>query len=269
MFPFSFISGGGASFIGLLDLYPNAAMAYSLRKLRAEYAGSAVRIRRSSDNAESDIGFLANGNFNSAAAVAFCGVGNGFITTWYDQSGNGRNQTETSAANQPQIVASGAIITSNGKPAISYDGVNDVLSTPITLNTGAVLSMFSVMRTSDNIGLQYYDKAANNKWTFIFTSGNSSTQISDRFTNAVIAKNSNIITPITRNDWFLEFANNLQHISYLRGTVSVEAWASFSLMGYVGAETSGFHNEVIIYTSNQDANRAAITTLINQYYGTY
>lgn len=44
----------------LLDTYPNAAVAYSLRKLRTAYTGSAIRVRRSVDNAEQDIGFIGN-----------------------------------------------------------------------------------------------------------------------------------------------------------------------------------------------------------------
>ena len=43
----------------LLDSYPGASVAYSLRKLSSTYAGSAIRVRRSSDNAEQDINFTA------------------------------------------------------------------------------------------------------------------------------------------------------------------------------------------------------------------
>jgi hypothetical protein len=53
-------SGGGSAFVGLLDDYPTAAAAYSLRKLRNGYSGNAIRVRRSSDNAELNIGFVAN-----------------------------------------------------------------------------------------------------------------------------------------------------------------------------------------------------------------
>jgi hypothetical protein len=42
----------------LLDTYSGAAVAYSLRKLRTAYSGSAIRVRRSSDNAEQDFGFV-------------------------------------------------------------------------------------------------------------------------------------------------------------------------------------------------------------------
>ena len=52
------------SFVGLLDLYPSAAAAYSVRKLRAAYTGNAIRVRRSSDNTEQNIGFDATGNLD-------------------------------------------------------------------------------------------------------------------------------------------------------------------------------------------------------------
>jgi hypothetical protein len=41
----------------LLDTYSGAAAAYSLRLLDSSYVGSAIRVRRSSDNTEQDIGF--------------------------------------------------------------------------------------------------------------------------------------------------------------------------------------------------------------------
>ena len=47
-------------FDGLLDQYGDAAAAYSLRKLRSGYTGSAIRVRRSSDNTERDMGFYDN-----------------------------------------------------------------------------------------------------------------------------------------------------------------------------------------------------------------
>jgi len=44
----------------LLDTYSSAIVAYSLRKLRTAYSGAAIRVRRSSDNTETDIGFVNN-----------------------------------------------------------------------------------------------------------------------------------------------------------------------------------------------------------------
>jgi hypothetical protein len=61
----------------LLDLYPNAAVAYSLRKLRNAYSGSAIRVRRSSDNAEQNISFVGN-NLDTASLLSFVGAENLF-----------------------------------------------------------------------------------------------------------------------------------------------------------------------------------------------
>jgi hypothetical protein len=44
----------------LLDTYSGAAAAYSLRRLSGAYTGSAIRVRRASDNTEQDIGFVSN-----------------------------------------------------------------------------------------------------------------------------------------------------------------------------------------------------------------
>jgi len=69
----------------LLDLYPNAAAAYSVRKLRSAYTGSAIRVRRSSDNTEQDIQpqIVSSGNvilMNSKPSVQFDGT-NDFLST--------------------------------------------------------------------------------------------------------------------------------------------------------------------------------------------
>ena len=116
-------SGDAALLLALDQIGAPSAAAYSLRKLRAAYTGSAIRVRRSSDNAEVDIGFASNGDLDTTALLAHVGSGNGFVTTWYDQSGNARNATQATAGNQPRIVSNGAAITVNGVPSIDYTGI--------------------------------------------------------------------------------------------------------------------------------------------------
>jgi trimeric autotransporter adhesin len=98
------------------------AAAYSLRRLYASYTGAAIRVRRSSDNAQRDIGFIGE-HLDVFALLVFVGNGSGFVTTWYDQSGNGRHATQTDPARQPRIVTNGATITVNGVPSIDYTGI--------------------------------------------------------------------------------------------------------------------------------------------------
>lgn len=126
--------------LGSLPKYPllldnlSAAAAYSLRKLRNGYTGAAIRVRRSSDNAEQDIGFTAAGDLNNDALLAFVGSNSSFVTTWYDQSGNGRNATQTTAANQPRIVNAGVIDYYNGKPGVfGASAANNLLTPSMTV----------------------------------------------------------------------------------------------------------------------------------------
>ena len=113
-------AAAGGSFSGVLDGISNVAAAYSLRKLRSAYSGYAVRVRRSSDSTEQDIGFDGSGNFDNSSFSSFVGAGTGYVRTWYDQSGNSADVTQTNTIYQPQI----ALSAINGKPTILSQSSN-------------------------------------------------------------------------------------------------------------------------------------------------
>lgn len=92
--------------------------AFSVRKLRSAYAGAAFRVRRASDNAEQDIGFSADGRLDTSALLTFCAATDGFVTTWYDQTGNLRHLTQATTTAQPQIVSAGAVLRQDNNPAL-------------------------------------------------------------------------------------------------------------------------------------------------------
>ncbi|GGA84703.1 T9SS type A sorting domain-containing protein [Puia dinghuensis] len=95
-----------------------ALVAFSVRQLSSAYAGKCINVRRSSDNTTKDIGFTAAGDLDTATLKTFVGGGTGYVTIWYDQSGNGYNATQTTAANQPAIDSLGVINRDNGQPSI-------------------------------------------------------------------------------------------------------------------------------------------------------
>lgn len=99
---------------------------YSLRKLSTGYKGQAIRVRRSSDNAELDIGFLGR-NLDTNSLLSFVGSGSGFVTTWYNQSGWGGNLIQPEVARQPSMVINGVVNNENGTPAVSFDYINDLM----------------------------------------------------------------------------------------------------------------------------------------------
>ncbi|HCP93644.1 MAG TPA: hypothetical protein DIU05_06395, partial [Bacteroidetes bacterium] len=155
-----------------------SSLALSIRKLRSAYTGPAIRVRRSTDSLEANIGFLANGNLDTVTLKAFVGVGNnGFVTTWYDQSGNNRNAVQTTAGFQPTIVAGGTISYFNNRPTFVYDGVDDGFRVSnLPTQTDNVNSLFWIQRTTD---VNYMPMNNNGgSWTMIASSGdNTSTDI--------------------------------------------------------------------------------------------
>lgn len=67
-----------------------------------------MRVRRSSDNEETDIGALANGWVDKATLTAFMGTDDLFVTKLYAQSGS-IDLTQTTAAAPPQIATDGTL----------------------------------------------------------------------------------------------------------------------------------------------------------------
>jgi hypothetical protein len=98
----------------LLDSYP-AFAAYSTRQL-SKFSTKCMRVRRSSDDAEADIGF-SGGLLDETAIATHCGASLGYVDTWYDQSGNARNAIQATLADQPQIYDGSVVLKENGKPA--------------------------------------------------------------------------------------------------------------------------------------------------------
>ena len=149
-----------------LDLQIPSAVSYSLRLLSTCYNGYAIQVRRSSDDALQDIGFDANGNLDVAALRTFVGNGNGFVTIWYDQSGNGRNLIQTTLSRQPTIVNGGVVYLKNDKPTIYVDNTDDGMNFP---GTSYLTSMpFTVNAVagsnSDNGGSRRALDARDNNW---------------------------------------------------------------------------------------------------------
>lgn len=114
---------GGVNFVGPLDGYTTSMTgAWSVsRRLLSSYTGSLIRIRRSSDSAEQDIGANGLGDLDTAAITTFVGSNSAFVRTIYHQNG-GVNLVQATAATQPRIVNAGTLDTVNGKPACLFTG---------------------------------------------------------------------------------------------------------------------------------------------------
>ena len=98
---------------------PGAPLAvFPMRKYKV-YTGPYARVRRETDNVETDIS--VNGNaFDLAAAQTFAGpLTRLAVTTMYDATGNGNHATNTNPATQPLLQLDRLV---NGLPVITFDG---------------------------------------------------------------------------------------------------------------------------------------------------
>lgn len=274
----SFANVSDTSTTKLLDLYSGAAVAYSLRKLSSTYSGSAIRVRRSSDNAEQNIGFNSDGSLDTVSLLSFVGSGNGFVTTWYDQSGNVRNAFQSSAASQPKIVNSGSLILENGKPTVSF-------TTSHTLAT-------------DTQNLSFYDCAI----SFVSKniSGSGAVGIFGYGTNGQQNRNRYLGTYISTLTFFYWGTDNQSNITGMGDTTSslyslnfqsssanfyknssTQTNSVFTLLNttsssfaineiYTRGERANINfSEGIFYTSGMSTNMSGIRSNQNSYYSLY
>ena len=75
------------------------------------------------------------------AAVGVTEVG-GVVSAWADQSGNGQNFSQATAAQRPTLLATGG---PRSLPCISFDGSNDALATTSSLSFPSGCSIFAVL----------------------------------------------------------------------------------------------------------------------------
>ena len=277
----------GITFTGLLDEYGGAAAAYSLRKLSSSYSGDAVVVRRSSDNATQSIGFV-NNELDRTTLNSFCSGANGFITTWFDQSGNGFNATQTTATDQPKIFDSvTGVVEINGKPSIDFTGTGhletvdtgiDVLIEQIQIvayNNSQITSTSSLQQLINTYGSAGFEGLAVGASTGALTN-ETFTILNNGTAREAITDIINVGSHLFTVDW-----NGSQHNIYLDSNTGnyISAATPVQLnsrriaigtrFGALIFDFQGQIQELILYASDQSSNRTGIETNINDFYNIY
>jgi len=256
------------AFEGILDFYPTAAAGYSLRKLRANYTGASIEVRRSSDNATSDIGFT-NNELDTVALLAFTGAGDGFVSKWYDQE-NSNDAVQANTAKQPQIVSSGSVLMSNGKPAIQSIA-NSRLDTPsismaadrnifiVTERLGASFGVFNSLLLQITTDFYQIYTPADNSINY-YDGVNVDTLSGYLLAQQILTVSQDVSSGTIRRD-------GTEIHALTTGATALNE--SFALFGFSSYATNGYFSEVLIYPNDQAANIVGIETNINDFYTTF
>jgi hypothetical protein len=277
-----------------------AAAAYSLRKVKASYSGDAVRIRRSSDDAEVNVAFDLDDKVSTSSSISevsgtvtdttlgdFISGTDAFVHTWYDQAGS-NNAVQATAAYQPKIAENGALLADG----LKFNGSSTSLATGtqvLTANETGSQSIYVLCNVTDGasgyiagsadddsggkIGQSIYYYTT----TDVFALSNGSTA-----TNTTVDR----ISAISGKDILVSFnysnntANTLNQNSNQNGysdgssAYDFEAGSNFIIGArggtvQAGRALNGSIQEVIAYDSDQSNNRFKIESNINNYYGLY
>lgn len=264
-------------YVGLLDTYTGATAAYSLRKLRSTYTGYAMRVRRSSDDTTLDVGFNTDGTLNTASMLSFVGAGNGFVTIWYDQSGNARNLEQVTSVIQPRIISGGVLETLNGKPSI-YNGGSTSAPWRMTVNFGVTLSQPNTMF---NIGSNSNQTAVGYLWDGITLANRNSLYEQSGTTYSMIAGgtlSSSYVSNINTQRLLYARYNGassslaVNNATATNGNVGTNTLTGLTINasynGGTGLSPSN-HQEFIIWNADKATDRTGISNNINTYYSTY
>jgi len=92
------------------------------------------------------------------------GANSGYVTKWYDQSGNSHDLSQSTTANQPRIINAGVIDNINNRPAIHTDGSSQNLTT----------SSFVVSQPNTRASVIQFDSVTNAGGQVLIDSSNSS-----------------------------------------------------------------------------------------------
>ncbi len=198
----------------------------------------------------------------------------GFVETWYDQSGNGNDATQSVSGSQPKIVDAGVLVSGG----VDFDGVNDVLNTSLIPPSTATLIGVSnwdiedvatmIIGARDSTNLRSYISQTSGGKTAIGVANGALDSI-----DVVASTDYLLFGMYSGADRLISVNSNPTSETILQDTPINEIYGySIGALNTAGVDSAfmdGTIAEVIVYASDESANREAIEANINNQYDIY
>lgn len=267
----------------LLDTYGSAGFALAFRELTANRSAFTsigdtgtqtsgvwnVQVRRSSDNAQKS---FTTSEVTDGTLETWVGTGNdGFVSRWYDQSGNSNHAFQTTTARQPILVQSGTVSAENGVPAMRGSIITDVWLNMTTALAGdeSVFSSYRafydstlIVRHTGGSAHSMGSRGTTANWLYQTNAGSFDLGISHP-TSSVVAQFQCIGTAqsVHANDALV-----------MSRTASAANTANIGRIMYYTFQSGGLENsltEIVAYTTDKSSDRSNIFANMNAFYGAY
>lgn len=263
----------------LLDTYTGAAVAFSLRQLKSGVT-DVIEVRRDSDDAESDFTPV---EITDGTLATWVGAGNdGFIVTWYDQSGNNRHAIQTTTTDQPLIVDNGVIITSGSLPAIWAD--HDSTANPLIIasqqasdyvGANEELTIVSVHEQTSGVGsnqvFELNQFTTSSETIVIGLEGDARVGTNSRYVNYAHGNGDYIVVASSDSSGAELWVDGVSRdTDTWSDSMTATATDNARLFIYSSSgRMKGYSQELIIWPENHSSDVSDIFTKINGYYSKY
>ena len=231
---------------------------------------------------QSDNRFKIESNINNYYGL-YTFQGDGFVETWYDQSGNGNDATQATAGQQPAIVKNGVIVTENNKNAIDFDSSSSqflLISKAFANSSGADASIFTVTKNVPEVTADAHPIVSSRSGIFngyqvgytgvdlfeLIIFGNTANPARD-----TQVSNTQMIGSAIKDGLNLKIFIDGDEIDD-NTAASYTASTDFTRIGaneHANVYMEGTMQEIIIFESDKTSDRTAIETEINNHYNIY
>jgi len=202
---------------------------------------------------EQDIGFSGN-ELDTAALATFCSGTNGYVATWYSQTGS-NDATQTTTPSQPKIYdSSTGVVTENGKPALNF-AVGNIFNLPSTLSISNE-NFFYV--TGETVDVTLY--------------GDGTSYTRNQLTRYISYDGTTFYTVNITQDSGYSLNSVVEGSGIYQNGTKLDDFSSSLIIdadSILQSHTAGSYQELILYTSDQSSNRTGIETNINDFYSIY